>query len=80
MKNFHVHIFKTKYLASGLPIAGVRFQAEKVCFFMLRKEFLLKKIDLELVYSNGEKFIKVNNPKLKKTIFYLKYPFLLALN
>lgn len=80
MENFHVHIFKTKYLTSGLPVAGVHFQAEKICFFMLRKEFLLKKIDLELVYYKGKKFIKVNNPKLKKTIFFLKYPFLLALN
>lgn len=42
--NFHVHIFQTKYLTSGMAFAGVGFQAERICLFMLRQEFLLKKL------------------------------------
>lgn len=40
--NFHVHISKSKHLISGVPVAGVCFQAEKICLFLLRQEFLLK--------------------------------------
>lgn len=67
---FMLTFFRTKYLTAGVPVAGLCFQAEKICLFMLRQEFLLKNGARSIFFEKGEKFIMVNNPKLKKTIFF----------
>lgn len=61
--------FRTKYLTASVPGSGVCFQDEKICLFMLRQEFLLKNGARSVFFEKGEKFIMVNNPKLKKIIF-----------